>query len=241
MPAEKKSTIYLIPTVLADDDQAFHALPHYLLEAIKKCTVFFSEQEKTTRRYFKKWWKEMVIDDYTWYAMHHPKEEIFAAFKKHLLQGDTIGIISEAGCPGIADPGQELVAIAHEKGAKVIPLVGPNSIILALMASGMNGQAFCFTGYLPIDPVSRKNKIRELELQSQKNNCTHIFIETPYRNNAMLKDLISVCHGETKLCVAVDMTGQRELIQTKKIKDWKSSLPDIHKRPAIFLLQAANR
>ncbi len=239
-PAEKQATLYLIPTFLSDDEAGFRALPPYLLEAIKKCTVFFTEQEKTARRYFKKWWKEMVIDDYTWYATHHADKKIFTAFNKHLQQGDTIGIVSEAGCPGIADPGQELVAIAHAKGAKIIPLVGPNAILLALMASGMNGQAFRFAGYLPIESGIRKTMIRQLEKESLETNCTQIFIETPYRNNTLLNDILSACRAETRLCIAVNITGLHESIHTKTIKEWKVQIPDLHKKPAIFLLQTSS-
>lgn len=232
--------IYLIPTVLQDDAAAFEVLPRYILEAIKDCDVFFAENIKTTRRYFKKWWKEMVIDDYLWYAIHKLEEQQIQAFTSHLLAGKNIGIISEAGCPGVADPGQVLVEKAHQLQAKVHPLVGPNSILLALMASGMNGQLFQFNGYLPIDRMDRKKALQHLEADSKKRHCTQIFIETPYRNQQLLEDLTSCCHPDTRLCIAVDITSAKESIRTRKISWWKTKAgsEDLHKRPAIFLLQA---
>ena len=148
--------VYLIPTVLQEDQKAFEVLPAYILDGIKRCDIFFAENIKTTRRYFKKWWKEMVIDDYQWYAIHKLEDQLRDAFKAHLMAGKNIGIISEAGCPGIADPGQFLVEIAQQAGARVHPMVGPNSILLALMASGMNGQQFQFSGYLPIEKAERR-------------------------------------------------------------------------------------
>lgn len=228
--------VYLIPTVL--HEEALETIPAYILEAVKDCTVFFVEQEKTARRFLKKMWKEMVIDDYQWFAIHKAESSVKANFIQLLKSGKNIGIISEAGCPGIADPGQILVEAAQQIGATVKPLVGPSSILLALMASGMNGQGFQFHGYLPIDTVERKKKIKELESDSHKRNCTQLFIETPYRNNALIKDLLQSCRQETKLCIAVDITAPAESIQTKTIKEWKNQIPDIHKRLAIFLLHA---
>lgn len=228
--------VYLIPTVL--HEEALETIPAYILKAVKDCTVFFVEQEKTARRFLKKMWKEMVIDDYQWFAIHKAETSVKANFIQLLKSGKNIGIISEAGCPGIADPGQILVEAAQQIGATVKPLVGPSSILLALMASGMNGQGFQFHGYLPIDTVERKKKIKELETDSHKRNCTQLFIETPYRNNALIKDLLQSCRQETKLCIAVDITAPAESIQTKTIQEWKNQIPDIHKRLAIFLLHA---
>ncbi|MFN3665153.1 MAG: SAM-dependent methyltransferase [Sediminibacterium sp.] len=228
--------VYLIPTVL--HEEALETIPSYILNAVKDCTVFFVEQEKTARRFLKKIWKEMVIDDYQWFVIHKAESSVKANFTQLLKAGKNIGIISEAGCPGIADPGQILVEAAQQIGATVKPLVGPSSILLALMASGMNGQSFQFHGYLPIDAAERKKKIKELETDSHKRNCTQIFIETPYRNNPLIKDMVQYCRQETKLCIAVDITAPAESIQTKTIKEWKNQLPDIHKRLAIFLLHA---
>jgi 16S rRNA (cytidine1402-2'-O)-methyltransferase len=153
-----------------------------------------------------------------------------------LQRGHTIGIISEAGCPGIADPGQILVAAAQGIGARVIPLTGPSSILLALMASGMNGQSFRFNGYLPIDASAKNKMIKELESEALSKNCTQLFIETPYRNNQLLETLVQQLRPSTRLCIAVDITGATEFIKTRTIADWKNKLPDINKRPAIFLI-----
>ena len=228
--------LYLIPTVLYED--AIETIPPYILDAVKDCSVFFVEQEKTARRFLKKLWREMIIDDYQWFAIHKAEAEVKQTFIQLLQTGKNIGIISEAGCPGIADPGQILVEAAQNIGVTVKPLVGPSSILLALMASGMNGQCFQFHGYLPIDGTERKKKIRELEADSSKRNCAQLFIETPYRNNALMNDLLQSCKQETKLCIAVDITATTESIKTKTIRQWKQDQPDIHKRLAIFLLQA---
>lgn len=236
------ATVYLIPSALAEDSVA--CIPGYITEAITSCSVFFAENERTTRRFFKQLWKhhlpgqDIVIDNYEWVNI---KEDAAAAdsFSTHLKKGNTIGIISEAGCPGVADPGQVLIAIAQEMNATIKPLVGPSSILLALMASGMNGQMFQFAGYLPIDVQQRGKSIRELEAESKKKNCTQIFIETPYRNNQLIETLLKTCHPNTKLCIAVDITGKDEWIKTKPIAAWQKNKPDIHKRPAIFLLYSS--
>jgi len=234
-----KPTIYLIPTVLQDDDAALKALPAYIVDAVKACVVFYVENEKTARRFLKRVWKEMVIDDYQWHTIHKAEQEILPTFIKDIKAGKTIGIISEAGCPGIADPGQALVEAAQQHNAVIKPMVGPSSILLALMASGMNGQTFQFVGYLPIDGAERKKAIRELEEYSHKKNCTQIFIETPYRNNQLIADVLATCRPETRFCIAVDITAATENIITKTIATWKKEqAPAIHKRPAIFLLQS---
>ena len=226
--------IYLIPIFLHED--AIETIPPYVLEAVKQCTVFFVENEKTARRYLKRIWKEMVIDDYKWYTIHKAEAQVMQSFVQHLQSGETIGIISEAGCPCIADPGQILVNKAQQLGAVIKPLVGPSSILLALMASGMNGQQFQFNGYLPLDNIARKKSIKDLETYSMKQKCTQIFIETPYRNNQMIKEILQTCKETTLLCVAVDITAPTEIIQTKTIKQWKQTDFDFHKRLAIFLL-----
>ena len=229
--------VYLIPTFL--DENSIHVIPPYVVTAIKACTVFFAENERSARRFLKSVWKEMVIEDFEWFTIHKAEEEIKNDFRKKLKQGKTIGILSEAGCPGIADPGQVLVSVAQEENANIRPLVGPSSILLALMASGMNGQQFQFVGYLPIDQSERIKKIRELEMESQKKNCTQIFIETPYRNNQLIEAIVKTCKAKTKLCIAADLTSANEIIRTKSIGDWGKNMPDIHKRPAIFLLYSA--
>lgn len=228
--------VYLLPTVLHDD--ALQTIPAYVLDAVKDCQVFFTENERTARRFLKSIWREMVIDEYQWFTIHKAEEEVKQSFLKLLKEGRNIGIISEAGCPGIADPGQLLVEAAQLHHMVVTPLVGPSSILLALMASGMNGQCFQFHGYLPIDAQERKKKLKELENASLKQQCTQLFIETPYRNNPLIKDILQTLHDDTRLCIAVDITAASESILTKTIRDWKKNIPDIHKRPAIFLVQA---
>jgi len=235
-----QAVIYLIPSQL--DESGFDAIPGYTTDAVKKCQVFFAENERTARRFLKKLWKvylpgqEIVIDDYEWVTIAD-ESATHNLFKQKINEGKTIGIISEAGCPGIADPGQQLVAIAHKMNAKVNPLVGPSSILLALMASGMNGQQFQFIGYLPIKQPERNKAIKELETASAKNNCTQIFIETPYRNNQLLETLLNVCAPATRLCIAADITGENQSIKTLTIAEWNNHKTDMHKRPAIFLLQ----
>lgn len=228
--------VYLIPTVLIEG--AIETIPAYILDYIKNCQAFFVENDKTARRFLKKIWKEMVIDDYQWFIIHKAEIELTQSFLQLLKAGKNIGIISEAGCPGVADPGQLLVQAAQQANYPVKPLVGPNSILLALMASGMNGQCFQFHGYLPIDSLERKKKLKELEADSQKRNCTQIFIETPYRNNPLIRDILESCREETRICMAIDITGTTESIRTQTVKNWKRQVPDIHKRLAIYLLQA---
>lgn len=225
------ATVYLLPSLLAED--GLDAIPPYITDAIKDCQVFFVENERTTRRFFKQVWKDMVIDNYEWHTITNDST---STFKQKLKEGKNIGIVSEAGCPGVADPGQSLIAIAQQMEVEVKPLVGPNSILLALMASGMNGQQFRFVGYLPIDNHERIKVIKELEVESAKKNCTQIFIETPYRNNQLTEALLKTCNPSTKLCIAVDITGKNESIKTRTISEWQKNKPDIHKRPAIFLL-----
>lgn len=231
------STIYLIPSVLAET--ATETIPPYVLEAVKQCQVFFVEDERTARRYLKSIWKEMVIDNYTWVLIDKTQNmATLSAFNNCLRQNKNIGIISEAGCPGVADPGQLLIEAAHKAGATIKPLVGPSSILLALMASGMNGQQFQFVGYLPIDAAERKKTIIELEAESARKNCTQIFIETPYRNNQLLETLVKAGRPTTQLCIATDITADTEYIHTKTLADWKKQLPDLHKRPTIFCMLA---
>lgn len=227
--------VYLIPTVLAED--ASETIPTYVVSAIQQCEVFFVENERTARRWLKKVWKEMVIDNYSWFTIHKAEEEVTTPFRKALLEGKKIGIISEAGCPGIADPGQLLVAVAQSAGAKVIPLVGPSSILLSLMASGLNGQDFRFRGYLPIDAQQRTKMIRNMEQEAIREGCTQLFIETPYRNNVLVKDILSVCQPGTSLCIASEITSAQEYIVTRTIREWKDKgVPDLHKKPVMFLI-----
>ena len=226
----------MIPSLL--DDDAMYTIAPYVLEAIRECKVLFVENERTARRFLKKLDKSIIIDQFEWIAIHKSEELAVDLLRKNLTEGKIIGVISEAGCPGIADPGQLLASIAQEMQIPVIPLVGPSSILLALMASGMNGQQFRFVGYLPISQPERQQKIRELETESQKTRCTQIFIETPYRNNQLLESLLKTCKPQTRLCIAVNITGKKEHIQTKTVSQWKLKQPDLQKEPAIFLLLA---
>jgi 16S rRNA (cytidine1402-2'-O)-methyltransferase len=231
-----RATVYLIPTFL--DEEGMDALPAYLLEAIKAAEVFFVENERSARRFLKKLWKEIDIDRYSWYIIHKSEDAAKEEFLRHIKQGKQIAILSEAGCPGIADPGQILVAAAQDAGAIVKPLVGPSSILLALMASGMNGQQFRFHGYLPIDTTERSRRLKELESDSRKEGSSQIFIETPYRNLSLIESVLKICNNSTRLCIAVNLTGKSESVQTKTIASWRSAIPEINKQPAIFILQA---
>lgn len=226
--------VYLIPAPLQED--ALTALPAYILAAIKDCSVLFVENERTARRYLKKWDKQIVIEDFEWHVMGKENTHYLTQFQKQLKTNRNIGIISEAGCPGIADPGQLLVEAAHRVGATVKPLVGPSSILLALMASGLNGQQFQFHGYLPIEQGKKIKKIRQLEDLIRQNGSAQIFIETPYRNNQLLETLLNHCQPTTRLCIAAELTAPAEWIHTDDIKAWKQKKIDLHKRPAIFLL-----
>lgn len=215
------STVYLIPSLLAED--AVQTIPAYVLEAARQCKVLFVENERTARRYLKQLDRSIVIDDFEWHAIHKAEDDLVKTFRDCLKKELNVGIISEAGCPGVADPGQVLVAAAQEMQATVVPLVGPSSLLLALMASGMNGQQFEFLGYLPVDTVARNKKIRELESHSARFNSTKIFIETPYRNNQLLDSLLEQASPQTRLCIAVDITGKKESIKTRSIDEWKKT------------------
>ena len=228
------STIYLIPSVL--DEMAINTIPLYIIDAIKDCQVIFAENERTARRFLKSICKEIVIDDFEWFTIHKAEEEQKNIFRQKIKENKNIAIISEAGCPGIADPGQILIEVAQQMNVTVKPLVGPSSILLALMASGMNGQQFEFVGYLPIDNGERIKTIKELETTSQKKRSTIIFIETPYRNNQLIESLLRTCKQTTKICIAAELTGSNEFIKTKTVSEWKNEKTDFHKKPVIFLL-----
>lgn len=228
--------IYLIPSFLSEN--AVETIPAYVITAVKNCKVIFAENERTARRFLKAMDKEIVIDDFEWYAIHKVESEQISVFKEKIKEGKNIAIISEAGCPGIADPGQILIREAQKLNVEIKPLVGPSSILLALMASGFNGQNFCFHGYLPIDNMERIKKIKQLEEESGRKNCTQIFIETPYRNNKMLETILQHCKASTQLCIAAELTSKNEFIKTKSITEWKKEHVDLNKKPVIFLIQA---
>jgi 16S rRNA (cytidine1402-2'-O)-methyltransferase len=227
--------VYLIPSFLAED--AVETIPLYVLNAVKNCQVIFAENERTARRFLKSMSKEIVIDDFEWYAIHKAEKEQINTFRQKIKEEKNIAIISEAGCPGVADPGQVLIYEAQKMNVAIKPLVGPSSILLALMASGLNGQHFSFEGYLPIDNAERIKKIKQLEDESSKKNCTQIFIETPYRNNKLFETVLQNCKPLTQLCIASELTSPNEWIRTKTIADWKKEKTDLHKKPVIFLLQ----
>ena len=226
--------VLLLPMLL--HEEGWEALPKDVAVWIQSCDAFFVENEKTTRRFFKKIWKEMVIDDYQWFTIHQVEAAQVEIFVQLLKSGKTIGIVSEAGCAGIADPGQILVGAAQKLGAIVKPYMGPSSILLSLMASGFNGQGFTFNGYLPIDAAERKKKILQLEQIVNSNGVAQLFIETPYRNNQLLEAILQTCHPNTQLCIGVDITGPSESIKTATLQYWKNNKPELHKRLAIFIL-----
>jgi 16S rRNA (cytidine1402-2'-O)-methyltransferase len=228
--------VYLVPSFLSEN--AVETIPHYLIAAVKSCQVIFAENERTARRFLKSMDKEIVIDEFEWYAIHKAEEEQINIFKEKIKAGKNIAIISEAGCPGIADPGQILIAEAQKLNCEIKPLVGPSSILLALMASGFNGQHFCFLGYLPIDLAERIKKIKQIEEESARRKSTQIFIETPYRNNKMIETLLQICQASTRLCIAAELTSANEFIKTKTITEWKKEKIDLHKKQVIFLLMA---
>ena len=231
-----KGKLYLIPTVLSDDTQE-SVLPTIITNHIKEINVFIVENIRTARRHIKKIYREKDINHTTFYSYgKHDKLNLEEDFLPHILNGENIGILSEAGLPCIADPGSKIVAYAHDFHIDIVPLVGPSSILLALMSSGMNGQSFAFTGYLPIDKGERKKVIRNLENAAKKNGQTQIFMETPYRNNQLLDTLKAQCNNKTRLCIAANITSKTEFIQTKTIEEWKQTKVDIHKQPSIFLL-----
>ena len=228
----------MIPVPLAPE--TLTSIPEEVRE--KACTLkyYFVENIRTARRFLKAFDKSVDIDAIEFSEMNQQNPPDTALLKKWLKSGFEVGIMSEAGCPGVADPGSELVAAAQNINAKVYPFVGPSSILLALMGSGFNGQRFRFVGYLPVKEPQRSKTIKELERISQQNNETQLFIETPYRNNPLLEELFRHCQpNKTRLCIAVDLTASEQVIQTKTIAEWAAIKPDFHKRPAIFLLHSS--
>lgn len=232
-----KGTIYLIPNFLGESSVE-RSFPQENVTHIRRIKHFIVEDVRTVRRFLKKVDKSINIDELTFFVLDkHTKPEEVPAFLKPAEAGHDMGIISEAGCPGVADPGADVVAIAHGKGLKVVPLVGPSSILMAMMASGMNGQNFAFTGYLPVEKSSNIKAIKQLEDRTIREKQTQIFIETPFRNNKMLDDLLFALRPSTRLCIACNVTCDDEYIVTKSVGQWRSAkLPDINKKPTIFLI-----
>jgi 16S rRNA (cytidine1402-2'-O)-methyltransferase len=228
--------IYLVPTPV-EDELFENYLPSEITNVINKVNYFIVEELKTARRFIKKINKQKIIDDCLFNELNeHTKEKELEAFLLPILNGQNAAILSEAGCPGVADPGQNLIALAHKKNIQVIPLVGPSSILLALMASGFNGQYFKFNGYLPKDQNARKQKLKELEADSHKTGTTHIFIETPYRNNHLFADMLVVLPSQALVCVASELKSINEFVKTKTVHDWKTNIPDLDKKNTVFLI-----
>ena len=228
--------VYLIPTTLGDSPVE-NVIPSYVVDIINSTNHYIVENIKTARRYLIKAGIKAKIDDLTFYELNkHSSPEQYDSYLNPIKDNQNIGIISEAGTPGVADPGAEIVTIAHRKNIEVVPLVGPSSILLSVMASGLNGQSFAFVGYLPVQKNERIKRIKDLEKRSQIENQTQLFIETPYRNQHLLEDILNNCSADTKLCIAADITLETEFIKTKSVKEWKKGIPNLHKRPAIFLI-----
>ena len=231
-----KGKLYLIPTILGENTQKT-TLPTSIYKAIKDIDIFIVENIRTARRHIKKIYSEKDIDSTIFYSYgKHDTINLEQDFLPHILSGKNVGLLSEAGLPCIADPGSEIVEYAHNFQIDVVPFVGPSSILLALMASGLNGQNFAFTGYLPIDKSERVKVLRHLESLTKRLRQTQIFMETPYRNNQLFETLLKSCHNNTRLCIASDITMPTEKIKTKTIAEWKQIKINIHKKPAIFLI-----
>lgn len=228
--------LYLIPNLLGDTPVE-QVLPPYNHEIIMGIRHFIVEDVRTARRFLKLVDRTIDIDQLTFYTLNkHTNPEEVSSMLKPLEEGNPMGVISEAGCPAVADPGADVVAIAQRKGLQVIPLVGPSSIILAVMGSGFNGQSFAFNGYLPIEPEERIKTLKKLEQRAYTENQTQLFIETPYRNSKMMADILKACRPQTHLCIAAGLTTKDEYIKTRTVKDWNGKLPALEKIPCIFLI-----
>tara|TARA_E500000331_G_scaffold357251_1_gene418348 strand:+ start:3890 stop:4600 length:711 start_codon:yes stop_codon:yes gene_type:complete len=233
-----KGKLYLIPSLLGDVESD-NSLPLAIVNHVKAINVFIVENVRSARRFIKKIDRQKDIDTCTFYAYgKHDDVNLEKDFLPHILKGEDVGIISEAGLPCIADPGSVIVKYAHDFQIKVVPLVGPSSIFLALMASGLNGQNFVFHAYLPIDKKERERKIKQMENDSRKWNQTQIFMETPYRNHQLFDAILKFSSNSAKLCIATDITLSSETIKTMSVEQWKQTVFNIHKKPTIFLLQA---
>lgn len=232
-------TLYMVPVTLGDDNLSY-VIPADVMQLVQNLEYFVVENEKSARRFLGSVKTHKPVRELNFQLLNeHSVEKDLPALIAPLLAGHNVGMLSEAGCPGIADPGASLAALAHKKNIRVTPLVGPSSILLGLMASGFNGQQFTFLGYLPSDKAARVNKLKEIEKQSQCLNETQIFIETPYRNQHMLEDILASCAANTKLCIAKNVSLETEFVVSKTIAEWKKTeLPDLHKQPTVFLLLA---
>lgn len=232
----QKGKLYLIPTTLGDN-APLEVLPISVKKVIENISIFIVENEKSARRFIKKISPKKSQPSLELFLLNKFTQTIeLPEFLNPCLAGKDIGLLSEAGCPGVADPGADIVKLAHEKDIQVVPLVGPSSILMAIMSSGLNGQSFAFNGYLPIDKNERKREIKRLERLSFEQNQSQIFIETPYRNNKMLEDICTSVSADTSICVSCDITLQTEFIKTLPAKVWAKKNVDLHKRPTIFII-----
>jgi 16S rRNA (cytidine1402-2'-O)-methyltransferase len=230
------ASLFLIPVTLGDTEIS-KVLPSYNKSILRSIQYFIVENVRTARRFLKQADSTIDIDSLTFYTLNkYTTQEELSGFLKPMDEGYSIGVVSEAGCPAVADPGADIVAIAQRKNLRVVPLVGPSSIVLALMASGFNGQNFAFQGYLPVDSEQRMKALKTLEQHVYSENQTQLFIETPYRNDKMIEDILKTCKSATKLCVAADITLKTEFIRTKRIDEWRKQIPELGKRPCIFAL-----
>ena len=227
--------LFLIPNTLGENAPN-EVIPQKVIETAKRLRHFIVEDVRTVRRYLRRIDRTFPIDDSQFFELNqHTDRSKIEPYIKPLLDGNDMGIISEAGCPAVADPGADIVALAHRKGIRVVPLVGPSSILLAQMASGFNGQSFAFVGYLPIEAAERQKRLRKLEHRAKEENQTQLFIETPYRNMKLFDELTATLKGDTRLCIACDITLESEYIETRTIGEWKQKKPqDLNKRPTIF-------
>ncbi|MBO4597194.1 MAG: SAM-dependent methyltransferase [Bacteroidaceae bacterium] len=232
-----ETALYLLPVTLGDTE-IDNVLPSYNREIIRLIKFFIVENVRSARRFLKKVDREINIDELTFYLMDkHTDAAKMASYLKPLEEGNAMGVISEAGCPAVADPGADVVAVAQRKNLRVIPMVGPSSIIMSVMGSGFNGQSFAFNGYLPIEPAERTKRIKQLETRAYTEDQTQLFIETPYRNHKMLEELLRTCKPSTRLCIASGITCAEEYIHTHTIAEWKKiKLHDLSKIPTIFLI-----
>ena len=230
------AALYLIP-VLLGDTAVERVLPTYNHEVVRGIRHFIVEDVRSARRFLKKVDKDFDIDGSQFYPLNkHTSPEEISGYLKPLEEGHSMGVISEAGCPAIADPGADVVALAQRKHLKVVPLIGPSSIILSVMGSGFNGQSFAFNGYLPIESADRAKRLKLLEQRAYTEQQTQIFIETPYRNNRLVEDILATCRPQTRLCIAANITCEEEYIVTRTLKEWKGHVPDLSKQPCIFLI-----
>lgn len=226
--------LYLIPTTLGGENYS-DVIPQLVADISRSLKHFVVEDVRTARRYLSKLGMPVPIDTLHFELLNeHTSETEVENLLKPIFDGESVGLLSEAGVPAVADPGANLVALAQRKGVQVVPLTGPSSIILALMASGLNGQSFAFVGYLPVKSPDREKRIRQLEQRARDEHQTQLFIEAPYRNNQLLSSLLTTLNAETLLCIAADITLSTEFVVTKRVKEWTKNLPDLHKRPTIF-------